>query len=65
MLKLWETWQLSLGEEKNELGLYTTNLNSQIVQIGSQLPNPDNHPLLTALRQEANRATKKLHEMVG
>ena len=35
----------SLKEEKNELTVYTVNLNSQLVQVGSQLPDPDNHPL--------------------
>ena len=55
----------NMEEEKHELSFYTVSLNSHIVQLSNQLPNPENHPLITALQQESNRATKKLHEVVN
>ena len=54
----------SLEDEKNELGSYAIHLHSQTIQIGSQIPNPNNNHLLTALQQEVNRATTRLQELV-
>ena len=54
----------NMEEEKHELSFYTVSLNSHIVQL-SKLSNSENHPLITALQQESNRATKKLHEVVN
>ena len=52
-----------LKENKNDQEMYTTNLNSHIIQFVSQ--SLENHPLLLALEQEANRATAKLEDLVG
>ena len=52
-----------LKEKKSDQEMYTTNLNSHIVQFVSQLL--EKHPLLLALEQEANRADAKLQDLVG
>ena len=54
-----------LKEKKNDQEMYTTNLNSHIVQFVGQLS--ENHPLLLALEQEqeANRAVARLQDLVG
>ena len=49
----------SLKEEKNELTVYTVNLNSQLVQVGSQL-HPDNHPFFYSIAAGGRQSNEEI-----
>ena len=53
-----------LEEDKKELTAYLINLQSQLISIGSQMSQPQGHPLFIALQEEVQSTKARLRDMV-
>ena len=51
-------------EDKNELTAYLFDLQSHIISIGSQMPQPESHPLFIGLQEEVESTKARLSDMV-